>query len=208
MSESQSQSTLHARLRAATKRSHHNIDHHPVLSPLVSSQLDVEQYKFILQTLYGFHEPLQMAMESACRKFQPDLFFLPSDRRAWLQQDFDFFGISLPDIGSSAPIWDSRDISCNAELIGALYVVEGSTLGGQVIARQLKENFSFGPTTGARLFNGHEGDTYSRWESFWRYASQCPEHEWWRAEDMAAKVFDRLFDTLERAANHWRAIPS
>ncbi len=208
MLETQFVSPLRERLRAATKTAHHRIDHHPLLAPLLSPQLSQEHYLRILHTLFWFHDPLQATLEVASVRYQSSESFLPSDRRTWLLQDLDFFNVEP--IVEDHPLthWRSPALSANAELIGALYVVEGSTHGGQVIARQLQENFGYGAVSGARLFNGHGVNTMTRWNNFWRYADLCPEQEWPLAEAKAVEIFDALFDTLEKSAAYWGRMSS
>jgi heme oxygenase (biliverdin-IX-beta and delta-forming) len=208
MLETQFVSPLRERLRAATKAAHHRIDHHPLLAPLVSPQLSLEHYQRILQTLFWFHDPLQATLEVACAHFQGSESFPPSDRRTWLLQDLNFFKVEPIVEGHPLTDWRGPALSANAELVGALYVVEGSTLGGQVIARQLQENFGYRAVSGARLFNGHGVNTMLRWNNFWRYADLCPEHEWRLAEAKAVEVFDALFDALEKAAAYWGRMSS
>lgn len=50
-----------------------------------------------------------------------------------------------------------------AEALGAVYVTEGATLGGQVIARIVAEALSLSPTYGCRYFASHGAATRDRW---------------------------------------------
>lgn len=206
MSDTQTPPSLHQRLRAATIAAHHRIDHHPLLAPLATAQLTERHYLRILHTLFWFHDPLQATLETACARYQSEARFEPSDRRTWLLQDFNFFGVEP--IVENHPLsdWSGVALNSNAELAGALYVVEGSTLGGQVIARQLRENLGYAVVKGARLFNGHGPNTMVRWSAFWRYASLIPEEQWPQAEAKAAEVFGALFDALEKSAEYWERV--
>ena len=53
-----------------------------------------------------------------------------------------------------------------AEAFGCLYVLEGATLGGQVISRHLARELSLSPANGAAFFNGYGPETGPRWTAF------------------------------------------
>jgi len=50
-----------------------------------------------------------------------------------------------------------------AAAFGAVYVVEGATLGGQVIARQVIPALALSPEAGCRFFTGYGAATGDRW---------------------------------------------
>ena len=50
--------------------------------------------------------------------------------------------------------------------LGSLYVLEGSALGGQVIARQAARDHALGPQDGAAYFNGWGARTGAMWREF------------------------------------------
>lgn len=53
-----------------------------------------------------------------------------------------------------------------AEAIGALYVLEGSTLGGRFIERTLARTLGIDPSSGAAYFHGHGETTGAMWKEF------------------------------------------
>jgi heme oxygenase len=59
--------------------------------------------------------------------------------------------LALPDMGA---------------VFGSLYVLEGSALGGQMIARQLHLHLGLGPDNGAAYFNGWGERTGALWADF------------------------------------------
>lgn len=52
------------------------------------------------------------------------------------------------------------------EAIGVLYVLEGSSLGGQVILRRLGPALGIGPLWAGRFFNGYGQATGAMWRTF------------------------------------------
>lgn len=51
-------------------------------------------------------------------------------------------------------------------LLGYLYVIEGSTLGGQVITRILRDHLHLSPSNGARFFYGYGKKTKEKWDEY------------------------------------------
>jgi heme oxygenase len=47
-----------------------------------------------------------------------------------------------------------------------MYVVEGSTLGGRYILRNIKSTLQLDENTGATYFNGYGADTSANWKQF------------------------------------------
>jgi heme oxygenase len=61
---------------------------------------------------------------------------------------------ALPDLGTAA------------KLFGCLYVLEGATLGGQIITRHLNASLGLTPQSGGSFFSGYGQHTGSRWKEF------------------------------------------
>jgi heme oxygenase len=53
-----------------------------------------------------------------------------------------------------------------AQVLGSLYVIEGSALGGRVIAPMLKRTLGLGQGSGASYFHGFGGDSAAMWSNF------------------------------------------
>jgi len=53
-----------------------------------------------------------------------------------------------------------------AEVLGSLYVIESSALGGRVVAPLLKRTLGLGQGSGASYFHGFGGDSAAMWSNF------------------------------------------
>lgn len=53
-----------------------------------------------------------------------------------------------------------------AEALGALYVLEGATLGGRIIHRHVAGALGVTPERGAAYYHGYGDDTGARWKAF------------------------------------------
>ncbi len=58
------------------------------------------------------------------------------------------------------------DVASSARLLGCLYVIEGATLGGQIITRHLQTHLGLTPVCGASFFHGYGEQTGSHWKAF------------------------------------------
>jgi heme oxygenase (biliverdin-IX-beta and delta-forming) len=186
---------LAVRLREATRAVHHGIDHHPLMMPLVRPDLMLPHYRHVLRTMGWIHEPLQAVV---CRQLeQTGAAYRLADRVGWLKTDLAHFG--LTDSMAVAP-WQPPLPDSLAALTGMLYVIEGSTLGGQVIARQLAASLHLGPDNGARFFHGWGLETRQRWGDFWQFAeSACTPAQGQEAATAALLLFERLHAAFDEA---------
>jgi heme oxygenase len=179
------------------------MDHHPLLAPLVRPTLSLDHYQYVLRVMNWFHVPIHEKLVAAMAKFIPDSDYMPSDRPTWLAEDLKWFGMdamAAPDIISACltPRFTSAE-----SLIGALYVLEGSTLGGQVIARQLAESIGVSHGKGASFFYGHGGNTGSHWKDFWYLADEvCATGSIAQVCASAVGMFDDMAHYLNVCAAH------
>jgi heme oxygenase len=120
----------------------------------------LEEYVEFLNWLYAYYGPLEDSIKTQLTSDNfPDI-----ERRCRagaLLQDMEATGIYLPapEICRDLPVIDNY-----GKALGALYVLEGSTLGGRVIAgmmlRQLRsEKF-------LSYFNSYGNETAGMWQSF------------------------------------------
>ena len=138
---------------------------------------------------------------------------LPAGRREWfagrsryclLRQDICALDIELciAPAAEKACARAARGIELGslAAVFGSMYVLEGSALGGQLIARQARETLGFGPASGAAYFNGFGHETAARWSDFrGRLEAEVgvepqARHEACRA---AMQTFDALIATFK-----------
>ncbi|MEJ5988814.1 biliverdin-producing heme oxygenase [Ramlibacter sp. PS3R-8] len=144
-----------AALRAATR------DHHLRLDRLMDLRLlgDAARYATVLQAFDGFLSAWESTVAAG----------LPAARQPWLQarsrrhfvaRDLQVLGIAA----STLPV-QLTPIATGAAAWGSLYVMEGSALGGRVIARALAAQ-GLRPDTGAAYFHGWGESTGPMWREF------------------------------------------
>jgi heme oxygenase len=152
-----------------------------------------EDYVRMLNWLYGFYAP----MEDLIRKqLKPDT--LPDiDRRSraeYLLWDIRESGVPNPEYEKCREL----PTICSADqAIGALYVLEGSTLGGRIIAAMIQRQL--GPGTPTTYFNGYGEENTRMWQSYKDFLDQPRTVEQQTAIIDAAKATFITFKTwIER----------
>lgn len=64
------------------------------------------------------------------------------------------------------PLGDVKDCDTVAEAMGYMYVIEGSTLGGRMLLKHVRDTLGFDETKGGRFFAGYGADTGMMWKNF------------------------------------------
>jgi heme oxygenase (biliverdin-IX-beta and delta-forming) len=133
-----------------------------LLLPKLKNINTLADYTAILRMFYGFFAPVQEAISQFVLKEQlPDI---AARRHARLiLSDLENCGSQeVPLICTQLPAIDNT-----ASAFGALYVLEGSTLGGRMIARMLNQNATVPlRTEQLRFFQGYGEQTGPMWVRF------------------------------------------
>jgi heme oxygenase len=189
---SESQSPLHQHLRLATKASHHALDHHPLLFPLIRADPQITDYAAALAALHGVYALAEAAIMTFLAS-RPTLFdYAPRCRLLALESDLASLGQTPAKIDSPLPV--PRNVG---ELVGMIYTLEGSTRGGRYIFRHLKQHF--GDALPLSFFAGHGDTGEQRWEAFWQFAdAHCPLAEFPDAARSAVQLFGLIETHLDR----------
>lgn len=154
-----------ASLKRHTADAHKQVES---LMPFFTEELSVETYTATLRAFLGFFEPVErkLAVIPAWETVPIDL---ATRRRAHLLRA-DMRALGMPESEISATP-ECRDLpatgNCAAGL-GCLYVLEGSTLGGQLIAREMERRFGLDRHSGASFFSSHGKDVGAMWKEFCR----------------------------------------
>ena len=148
-------------LRTATAAAHERLHAHPGFSAAAAGMIGQDDYQRLLSRLLGFHRPFEGLTRAVADRGQVDLDLDARARSHALVLDLAFLGMDRNGI-DRLPDWSpSLDLRNEDALLGALYVVEGSTLGGLQIARSLKARFGGQGSAGLNFFSVGESATAS-----------------------------------------------
>ena len=119
-------------------------------------------YRALLEAFYGVCCPLELKMEtSEIVPWLPDIG--RRMRTSSLRLDLRVLGNNHPEALPLASVPTLRSL---AEKFGCLYVLEGSTLGGQLISREINSRLQYTPENGCAYFASHGPEIGSMWRKF------------------------------------------
>ncbi len=150
-------SALHARLRAATAAAHEALE---IELELLSPPLDPQRFRRVLAGFYGFHRAWEPAVVSCLPAT-----LVPASRLPLIEQDLRALGWGDAELRASVACAPAAALADSAEsALGSVYVLEGSTLGGRVIMRQVSQA-AWCPPQGLRYFDPYGAETAARWRA-------------------------------------------
>ncbi len=193
---------MRARLRAATAQIHERLHGHPGLGAAASGVMTRADYRLLLGRLWGFHTSFEQVLEAAARSLALDIDMAARARAPMLEKDLRVLGLGADDIERlprCEEIFQPRD---EAGFMGALYVVEGSTLGGIQIARALAGLFDGAEGEGRRFFLGYGANHSAMWRGFLARLDACTGDE--AGETAAVEGAVQTFADFERWMDDWR----
>lgn len=175
------------RLKIATAPAHERIE---AAFDVQARTRSLDSYRDLLGRLYGFHAVWEPHAETAIK----DAEFFRSRRKAdLLKADLGELGLADSAIDRLALCEPTVTMRTPAEAWGSMYVVEGSTLGGAVIARHVELRLGLSGQAGCRYFRCYGKDTRPMWRAFGtQFLSRCGPAD----EDAVIAAACRTFEML------------
>lgn len=129
--------------------------------PLLKDSFTRNDYILLLRKFYGFYVPFERNI------LRSEFSALLQGKRKVpaLREDFEALGVDLCAAGGVSYA-SLEAFTAAEECWGALYVMEGSTLGGQIISRHLSRKFGLSRDNGLRFFSAYGTATARRWKTF------------------------------------------
>lgn len=172
-----------ARLKVETAAAHSRMES---LVPLMSPTLEQDRYRMVLRHFYGFIRSWEVwSMANVPAELRPML--MERERSNLLKADLRYFGEHLPEFLYMPP---ARDTKSRAAFLGAMYVIEGSTLGGQHIARHVEDILGLSPGQGDSYFRGYGDRTKLMWRQFQEVINAVPDDD---ADEVITSAGDMFF---------------
>jgi heme oxygenase len=185
------------RLREATRVEHARAEES---LPLLKPSLTLATYIRVLEAFYGFYEPLEPRVARALAASASGKPLAGRDRKvALLLADLRALGKTQADIDALARCGDLPHVASASRAAGALYVVEGATLGGQVITRHLRATLGARVSDGTAFFSGYGDMTGPMWTRFSRHVDASTDLDTEALVDAAAETFEKFLAWLHLA---------
>lgn len=175
---------LSERLKEETHKAHIGVE--KLIIPRLKKLDSNTSYAQLLNVFYGYFHPVEHQIE---QHINEDILFDIDERRksgSLLNDLYSLGAIQLPQTSSDLP-----KIDCIADALGAMYVLEGSTLGGQFISKMIAEKLGLTSENGISFFSGYGADTSSKWSNFKDVIDNYSGHK--TAEDEVIKAANETF---------------
>jgi heme oxygenase len=162
-------------LKQATRSDHEATES---IVSLMDPALTRADYVAVLQRMYG----AVRAWDDWSSAHAPrSLVSLLENRRRspLIEADLNTLHAEIPaphnDTASLAGYLHGDEAERTAAFLGAMYVIEGSTLGGQYIARHVEQTLHLEPGRGDSYFRGYGDQTGSMWRDFKAVLAEVPD---------------------------------
>jgi heme oxygenase len=149
---------IHRLLKQHTSHLHNSLEAR--LRVLLSDEISVGQYAAVQKSFYGFYKPVEDLLAAFVGREDPELQLAKRLKLPLLVSDLTSLAVPVEAI-AHLPVCDRLPpIGTLPEMLGCLYVLEGSTLGGRIVTRHLKTALPLNEV-GCSFFNSY-GDNVGR----------------------------------------------
>jgi heme oxygenase (biliverdin-IX-beta and delta-forming) len=179
--------TILARLKTETRAAHDRIEAAMDLDRRIATR---DGYRDLLIRFYGFHKAWE---EEAADKAHDRSFFERRRKTQHLIQDLEVLGLKSEDIIRLPQCRPLMPLPAPEAVLGSMYVVEGSTLGGAIIARDVENRLGLTAETGCAYFRSYGRDIAAMWKSFGAVLLEASSPE---ADDLIVESAQKTFTVM------------
>ena len=152
-----------ALLRAQTAPLHRELEQRLDIFRRVNT---VPDYCHVLSRFYGIYSPLERVLWRALAPLKQELMLDVRRKAPLISADLSFCGLSNAAI-VELPRWQRiPPFPAIPQALGQLYVLEGATLGGQVITRHFRRLLPLKKNAGLSFFYSYGTNVPERWRQF------------------------------------------
>ena len=157
-------------IKEATKVWHDKLEEHAQSHKIMNLSISLEEYQNLLEFHYLLHDALEPVVTAIIEEHWPELEFAKKRcKLPALKKDLTALTVN------TQKQYSASFVNCPASALGAAYVLEGSTLGGQVILRQLQKIPEIAETSAFHYYGLYGDQVGKRWKQFKSLANQALE---------------------------------
>lgn len=154
--------SLSAQLRESTAPLHRQIETLLRLPDTIRSRADYQDW---LGRFLGLYDPLEKSLAAFSQWDSLGFSMLSRDHSCCLVDDLVVLGMNPRELPRAPPAL-LPDLPSFAHALGALYVIEGATLGGRLILRDLEPRIGASIAGATRFFGGRGEALRPMWQGF------------------------------------------
>ncbi len=151
-------------LKELTRQAHAEMEAQPALAWFHASLADRPAYIHYLGTMHGFYAGLEVRL-ATCPEPLPEVLGGPSRTQA-LARDLASLGMPAAHLAELPRCTDLPECRSGAQRAGIAYVINGSTLGGLVLAARVEQQLGTAASDATRFLRLHGTETKARWLAF------------------------------------------
>ncbi len=153
---------LREHLRLVTRDAHLRLEAEVDFDGRLTS---LEVYRYFLEDFIRFVSPVEAVLDGLDLK---TLGIDYSSRRktGWIETDLKDLGHTSESLEHLQSFEQLPQLTEPVEALGAMYVLEGSSLGRQVMLSKLAERLNISPDWAGHFFSGYGKETGAMWRSF------------------------------------------
>jgi len=179
---------LLTRLREVTGACHHALEHR---LDLLREDFTRAEYAHVLRQMRGYYGPLEGHLAAAANWTGLGFDFERRRKTPLLDADLKLLGADAP------PAPECPDLPAVGRALGralgCMYVLEGATLGGQLVARHARRTLGLTPANGGAFFTSYGNEISAMWRQFGAFVTaRVPAGEEEAAIATACDVFRTL----------------
>jgi heme oxygenase len=179
-----------AKLKEQTAEQHQRLEAKlDILARLNSPQ----GYKSLLEQFYGFYRPLETHLGSVMCPHGSLSNFTARRKTPLLEKDLLFLDLSERDLAELPQCQKLPAVESEAQAFGCLYVLEGATLGGQIISKYVADKLGYERERGATFFKSYGAEVRAMWCAFCQAL-----REYATAHDADDEVVAAAVDTFDK----------
>ncbi|MES2485391.1 MAG: biliverdin-producing heme oxygenase [Bacteroidota bacterium] len=155
-------------LRTSTAQSHTALEALPISVSIMKPDVTNAEYTLYLDLMYDIVKDAEENIFPLISNLIPNL--EARNKTKQLEADLAFLGKDKS--GYDKALSSKIENLTPAFALGIMYTVEGSSLGGRVILKNINGVLGHDAENGARYFSGYGGQTGSMWKSFIGHMTQ------------------------------------
>ncbi len=150
------------KLRTATANSHTALESLPVSISIMSPNVTNKEYALYLNLMYDVVKDAEENIFPAAHTAIKSLDVHP--KAQFIEADLEALGYNKKEF--ITPLSSKTSTLTPAFALGVMYVIEGSSLGGRVILKNINTVLGHDAHSGGSYFTGYGGQTGSHWKTF------------------------------------------
>ncbi len=179
-----------AKLKEQTAEQHQRLE---IKLDILARLSSPQGYKSLLERFYGFYRPLEIHLGTVMCLPGSLSNFTARRKTPLLEKDLLFLELSERDLAQLPQCQKLPTVESEAQAFGCLYVLEGATLGGQIISKYVADKLGYESERGATFFKSYGAEVRAMWCGFVQAL-----REYATAHDADDEVVAAAVDTFDK----------